>query len=185
VKASILLMCSTIVLVLTCAAPSKVGPAGTSDSPSGMALVSAAFTAGETIPTRYTLYGENLTPDLSWEKAPESARSFALICRDPDAPGGTFIHWVLFNIPENVKGLPEGLGREPTSSFGGTQGTNSFGRIGYDGPKPPTGTHRYYFDLYALDGMLDLDSTATAGRVQQAMKGHVLAEASLMGKYAR
>jgi len=84
-----------------------------------------------------------------------------------------------------VKGLPEGLRREPTVSFGGTQGTNSFRRVGYDGPKPPMGIHRYYFDLYALDGMLDLDQTATAGRLQQAMKGHVLAQASLMGKYKK
>ena len=181
---SILLVCSTIVLVLACAAPSK-GPAATSDSNSGMALGSVAFTAGETIPTRYSLYGENLTPDLTWDKAPEGTKSFALICRDPDAPGGTFIHWVLFNIPENVKGLPEGLGREPTVSLGGTQGTNSFRRVGYDGPKPPNGTHRYYFDLYALDEMLELDQTATAGRLQQAMKGHVLAQASLMGKYKK
>jgi Raf kinase inhibitor-like YbhB/YbcL family protein len=155
------------------------------DSGSGMALASASFTAGESIPTRYTLYGENLTPDLTWDKAPEITKSFALICRDPDAPGGTFIHWVLFNIPESVKGLPEGLGREPALSFGGIQGTNSFRRIGYDGPKPPMGTHRYYFDLYALDVMLDLDQTATAGRLQQAMKGHVLAQASLMGRYKR
>jgi Raf kinase inhibitor-like YbhB/YbcL family protein len=150
-----------------------------------MALGSAAFAAGEQIPSRYSLYGENLTPDLTWYKAPEGTKSFALICRDPDAPGGTFIHWVLFNIPESVKGLPEGLGREPSLSFGGTQGTNSFRLVGYDGPKPPMGTHRYYFDLYALDGMLDLDKSTTAGRLQQAMKGHVLAQASLMGKYKR
>jgi Raf kinase inhibitor-like YbhB/YbcL family protein len=180
---SILLVCSTIVLVLACAAPSKGGPAATSDSASGMALVSAAFPAGETIPTRYSLYGENLTPGLTWDKAPEGARSFALICRDPDAPGGTFFHWVLFNIPESVKSLPEGLGRESSLSFGGTQGTNSFRRVGYDGPRPPMGIHRYYFDLYALDGVLDLDQTTTASRLQEAMKGHVLAQASLMGKY--
>jgi Raf kinase inhibitor-like YbhB/YbcL family protein len=182
---SILSVCSTIVLVLACAAPSKGGPAATSDGTSGMALGSAAFAAGETIPTRYSLYGENLTPDLTWNKAPEGTKSFALICRDPDAPGGTFIHWVVFNIPENVKGLPEGLRREPSLSFGGTQGTNSFRLVGYDGPKPPMGTHRYYFDLYALDGMLGLDQTATTGQLQQAMKGHVLAQASLVGKYKR
>jgi hypothetical protein len=150
-----------------------------------MALVSAAFTAGETIPIRYSLYGENLTPDLTWDKVPEGTKSFALTCRDPDAPSGTFYHWVLFNIPENVRGLPEGLGRDSILPLGGTQGTNSFRRVGYDGPKPPMGTHRYYFDLYALDGMLDLDRTATAGRLQQAMKGHVLAQASLMGKYKK
>ena len=182
---SILLVCPTIVLVLACAAPSKGGPAATSDSTSGMALVSAAFAAGETIPTRYSLYGENLTPDLTWNKAPEGTKSFALICRDPDAPGGTFIHWVLFNIPENVRGLPEGLARTATLPAGGQQGRNSFHRLGYDGPKPPSGTHRYYFDLYALDVKPALDRAVTADRVLEAMKGHVLAQASLMGKYRR
>jgi Raf kinase inhibitor-like YbhB/YbcL family protein len=176
---------SACVLVLACAAPSKSSTAAAPDSSSGMALASAAFAAGESIPTRYTLYGENLTPDLTWDKAPEGTRSFALTCRDPDAPGGTFVHWVLFNVPENARGLPEGLGRDPALPFGGTQGTNSFRRVGYDGPKPPMGTHRYYFDLYALDGMLELDRTATAGRLQVAMKGHVLAQASLMGKYKK
>jgi Raf kinase inhibitor-like YbhB/YbcL family protein len=182
---SITMFASVGMLVLACAAPSKSNTAAVPDSSSGMALVSASFAPGETIPTRYSLYGENLTPDLTWNQAPEGTKSFALICRDPDAPGGTFIHWVVFNIPENVKGLPEGLGREPSLSFGGTQGTNSFRLVGYDGPKPPTGTHRYYFDLYVLDGMLCLDSTTTARRLLDAMKGHVLAQASLMGKYKR
>jgi Raf kinase inhibitor-like YbhB/YbcL family protein len=186
-KSLVLFVGATVALILACAAPQKDGKVEATDktAPDAMVLVSAAFTAGETIPTRYSLYGENLTPVLTWDKAPEGTKGFALICRDPDAPVGTFIHWVLFNIPESVKGLPEGLGREPTLSFGGTQGTNSFRRVGYDGPKPPNGTHRYYFDLYALDGMLDLDQTATAGTLLEAMKGHVLVQASLMGKYAR
>jgi Raf kinase inhibitor-like YbhB/YbcL family protein len=154
-------------------------------APSAMVLVSAAFIAGESIPARYSLYGENLTPDLTLDKVPEDTKGFALICRDPDAPSGTFYHWVLFNIPENVRGLPEGLGRDVSLPTGGTQGTNSFQRVGYDGPKPPRGTHRYYFDLYALDAELALDQTATAGRLQEAMKGHVLAQASLMGKYKK
>jgi Raf kinase inhibitor-like YbhB/YbcL family protein len=116
---------------------------------------------------------------------PEGTKSLVLICRDPDAPSGTFYHWVSFNIPENARGLPEGIGRELSLPTGGTQGTNSFQRIGYDGPKPPSGTHRYYFDLYALDGVLALDQTATAGQLLKAVKGHVLAQASLMGKYRK
>jgi hypothetical protein len=176
---------SVCILVLVCAAPSKSSTAAAPDSGSGMALASASFTAGESIPTRYTLYGENLTPDLTWDKVPEGTKSFALTCRDPDAPGGCFVHWVLFNLPENVRCLPEGLTRDSMLPLGGIQGTNSFRRVGYDGPKPPNGTHRYYFDLYALDGMLELDQTATAGRLQQAMTGHVLAHASLMGKYKK
>jgi len=182
---TIIMIVSVCMLVLACAAPSKSGTAATSDSSSGMVLASASFTAGESIPRRYTLYGENLTPDLTWDQAPEGTKSFALISRDPDAPGGSFVHWVLFNMPEDVRCLPEGLGRDSMLPLGGTQGTNSFRRVGYDGPKPPNGTHRYYFDLYALDGMLELDQTATAGRLQQSMKGHVLAQASLMGKYKK
>jgi Raf kinase inhibitor-like YbhB/YbcL family protein len=184
---STILIASACVLVLTCAAPQKGGKAETTGQTpaSGMALVSTAFGEGELIPRKYSLYGENVSPELDWDKVPAGVKSFALICRDPDAPGGTFVHWVLFNIPDTVKRLPEGLGRESALSFGGTQGTNSFRRVGYDGPKPPSGTHRYYFDLYALDGMLELDQTATAGRLQQAMKGHVLAQASLMGKYKK
>jgi Raf kinase inhibitor-like YbhB/YbcL family protein len=182
---TIMTLVSACVLVLACAAPSKSSTAAAPDSTSGMALASASFTAGESIPTRYTLYGENLTPDLTWDKAPEGTKSFALTVRDPDAPGGSFVHWVLFNMPENARCLPEGLARDSILPLGGTQGTNSFRRVGYDGPRPPNGTHRYYFDLYALDGMLELDPTATAGRLQQAMKGHVLAQASLMAKYKK
>jgi hypothetical protein len=171
------------VIILACGGPPSRGPAAVQSDSTGMVLVSASFAAGDSIPTRYSLYGENISPDLTWKKVPDATKGFALVCRDPDAPGGTFYHWVLFNIPEQVRTLPEGLGREPGLPFGGIQGTNSFRRVGYDGPKPPNGTHRYYFDLYALDVMLELDPTATAGRLQEAMKGHVLAQASLMGKY--
>ena len=180
----VLMLCSSIVLVLACAAPSKSSTVP-ADSSAGMVLVSTAFEDGESIPIRYSLYGENVSPDLSWNKAPEGTKSFALICRDPDAPAGTYYHWVLFNIPENVRGLPEGLARTGTLAAGGIQGRNSFHRVGYDGPKPPSGTHRYYFDLYALDARPALDQAATADRVLEAMKGHVLAQASLMGRYER
>ncbi len=184
---STILFASACVLVLACAAPQKNGKAETmGQTPaSGMALVSTAFGEGELIPRKYSLYGENVSPDLSWDKAPQGTRSFALICRDPDAPGGTFVHWVLFNIPDTVKRLPEGLGRELTLPGFGVQGRNSFHRVGYDGPKPPSGTHRYFFDLYALDTRLALDQSATADRLLAAVKGHVQAQASLMGTYTR
>lgn len=184
-KSPILFACATVTLILACAAPQKDGKAEAADksAPDAMVLVSAAFLAGESIPARYSLYGESLSPDLNWDKVPEGTKSFALICRDPDAPSGTFYHWVLFNIPENVRGLPEGIGRDVSLPTGGSQGTNSFRQVGYDGPKPPAGTHRYYFDLYALDEVFALDQTATAGTLLEAMKGHVLAQASLMGKY--
>jgi Raf kinase inhibitor-like YbhB/YbcL family protein len=170
--------------ILACGERSQRGAAAVPQSDStGMTLTSGSFAPGDSIPTRYSLYGENISPDLAWERVPEATRGFALVCRDPDAPGGTFYHWVLFNIPDNVRTLPEGVGREPVLPTGGIQGTNSFRRVGYDGPKPPGGIHHYYFDLYALDGVLALDETATAGRLLEAMKGHVLAKASLMGKY--
>lgn len=186
-RSLMLSVCATATLILACAAPSKSGTSATADNPApaGMALVSAAFRDGELIPAKYSGYGDNVSPDLSWDEVPDGTRSLALICRDPDAPAGTFYHWVVFNIPDTLTRLPEGLGHGPALPRGGSQGTNSFRRVGYDGPRPPSGTHRYYFDLYALDGVLALDQTATAGRLQEAMKGHVLAQGSLMGKYAR
>ena len=186
-KSSFLFICVTIALILTCAAPPKDGTQVTTNgaAPSGMVLVSTAFKEGEWIPRTYSSYRKNISPALSWDRAPEGVRSFALICRDPDALGRTFYHWVVFNIPDSVRSLAEGLDRTVILPFGGTQGINGFRRVGYDGPKPPVGTHRYYFDLYALDGVLALDDTATAGRLLEAMKGHVLAQASLMGRFKR
>ena len=146
---STILTASVCALVLACAAPQKGGKADTTDKAlrTGMLLVSTAFNDGELIPKKYSGYGENVSPDLAWAQAPEGGRSFALICRDPDAPGGTFYHWVVFNIPDSVKQLPGGIGHASALPFGGTQGTNSFGKVGYDGPKPPVGTHHYFFDL--------------------------------------
>ena len=184
-RSATLLVSITAALMLACGGSSKRGPADAQSDSTGMVLTSGSFAAGESIPTRYSLYGENTSPDLSWDRVPEGTRAFALVCRDPDAPGGTFYHWVLFNIPENARGLPQGLGREAVLSTGGVQGRNSFHRVGYDGPKPPGGTHRYYFDLYALDARPALDQSATADRLLAALKGHVLGQASLMGTYTR
>ena len=182
----ILLACMTAAMVLACGGPSQRGAAAAVQSDStGMTLVSGSFAADDSIPTRYSLYGENISPDLSWDRVPEGTRSLALVCRDPDAPGGTFYHWVIFNIPEDVRSLPEGLGRDARPTVGGTQGRNSFRRVGYAGPKPPSGTHRYIFDLYALDARPALDRSATAERLLAAAKGHVLGQASLMGTYTR
>jgi len=171
--------------MLACAAPEKGGKAETTDkgAKTGMLLVSSAFKDGESIPLKYSGYGENVSPDLSWAQAPEGTRSFVLICRDPDVPAGAFYHWVVFNIPDSLKRLPEGLGHSAALRCGATQGTNSLGKVGYDGPKPPAGTHRYYFSLYALDVAFLLDQTATADRILDAMKGHVLGQANLMGRY--
>ena len=177
----------SVLMLMACAAPQKGGKAETADKAvkTGMLLVSTAFNDGESIPLKYSGYGDNVSPDLEWTQAPEGTVSFVLICRDPDAPGGTFYHWVVFGLMDTMRQLPEGLGHAPVLRFGGSQGMNSFRRVGYDGPKPPAGTHRYYFDLYALNMMWMLDQTTTADQLLERMKGHVLAKASLMGRYTR
>jgi Raf kinase inhibitor-like YbhB/YbcL family protein len=150
-----------------------------------MKLTSSAFTEGAMIPAKYSCDGQDISPPLAWTALPDGAKSLALICDDPDAPIGTWVHWVAFNLPSDTTGLPEGVPAEKTPKTGGVQGTNSGRRIGYGGPCPPSGTHRYFFKLYALDNSLSLASNATAKDVQAAMKGHILAEAQLMGRYKR
>jgi hypothetical protein len=137
------------------------------------------------MPTRYTCDGPDVSPDLAWSGVPESAQSLALICDDPDAPMGTWVHWVLFNIPAGASGLPGEISPDATLENGARHGINDFGRLGYGGPCPPGGTHRYFFKLYALDTQLDLDSGTTKAQLLEAMDGHILAEAQLMGKYSR
>ena len=148
-------------------------------------LTSAEFKDGDPIPAIYTCDGANVSPPLAWSGVPAGTRSFALIVDDPDAPRGTYTHWVLFDLPAQATGLPEGVPAEPTPSSGGRQGTNSANKVGYTGPCPPSGTHRYVFTLYALDAMLDLPAGATKQEVLDAMQGHILAEGSLMGRYQR
>lgn len=150
-----------------------------------MKLTSSAFSEDAMIPVKYTCDGQDISPPLAWTDVPSGARSLALICDDPDAPAGTWVHWVAFNLAPDMTGLPESVPPEKTPKAGGVQGTNSWRRIGYGGPCPPGGTHRYFFKLYALDNTLSLASNATARDVQAAMKGHILAEAQLMGRYKR
>jgi Raf kinase inhibitor-like YbhB/YbcL family protein len=150
-----------------------------------MVLKSPAFSEGDMIPRKYTCDGANVSPPLTWSGVPAGVKSLALICDDPDAPRGTFVHWVVFNIPPSSSGLREGLSNDKTLQDGSKQGLNDFRRIGYGGPCPPSGTHRYYFKLYALDTELGLDPGATKKELLEAMEGHILAEASLMGKYRR
>jgi len=150
-----------------------------------MKLTSSAFSEGTMIPVRYTCAGDDLSPPLAWSDIPVGAKSLALIADDPDAPVGTWVHWVAFNLPIAGRGLPEGIKDEKQLSGGGVQGANSWRRLGYGGPCPPSGTHRYFFKLYALDTILFLDNRAAAKDVQVAMKGHILAEAQLMGRFKR
>jgi len=148
-------------------------------------LVSAAFAGGGEIPVVYTCDGEDLSPPLEWGAAPDGTASYALVCEDPDAPVGNWVHWVAYNIPAGTTSLPEGAGNAEPAEHGMTGGTNSWGRTGYGGPCPPSGTHRYFFRLYALDTFLELDPGADAEALREAMEGHVLAETELMGRYSR
>ena len=156
------------------------------NSASAFELVSSAFKNGEYIPGEYSCKGKDISPPLEWTGMPEGTRSFALICDDPDAPVGTWIHWVIFNLPAEKTGLEENLSGQNRLSDGALQGKNSWGKLGYGGPCPPPGKpHRYFFKLYALDTMLDLKSGATKQELLKAMEGHVLAEAELMGLFKR
>ncbi len=151
----------------------------------GIKITSPAFSEGNMIPEKYTCDGQDVSPPLLWESGPEETKSVALINDDPDAPAGTWVHWVIFNIPPNTRNLEEHIPLHKTLSNGAKQGTNDFRRIGYGGPCPPGGTHRYYFKIYALDTMLDLDEGATKAQLLKAMEGHILDEGQLMGKYSR
>jgi Raf kinase inhibitor-like YbhB/YbcL family protein len=148
-------------------------------------LTSTVFTEGAIIPRPYTCDGPNVSPSLRWENVPAAARTLALICDDPDAPSGTFVHWVLYNLPADAKGLIENVPKQEKLAGGGLQGMNSFRETGYDGPCPPNGAHRYYFKLYALDAELSLETQATKEQLLKAMEGHVIGEGQLMGEYQR
>lgn len=148
-------------------------------------LNSPVFNKGELIPRKYTCDGDDISPPLQWSDFPGGTKSFALICDDPDAPVGTWDHWVLYNIPAKMSALPEGVSSDADLSDGSRNGRNSWGQLGYGGPCPPGGTHRYFFKLYALDSVLGLASGASKYQLLRAMEGHILAQAELMGRYSR
>ncbi len=149
-------------------------------------LTSKAFQPGGTIPKPYTGDGADHSPPLGWSEPPAGTKSLALICDDPDAPRGTWVHWVLFNLPPETRELGEGVPATETLDSGAKQGTNDFGNVGYGGPAPPRGKpHRYFFNLYALDGTVDLPAGATKAKLVVAMKGHILAQGQLTGTYGR
>ena len=150
-----------------------------------MKLTSTAFGEGGMIPAQYTCNGPDISPPLNWEDVPEQTKSLALIADDPDAPVGTWVHWVLYNLPADSRELQEDLPKTKVLPNGAMQGTNDFRKIGYGGPCPPGGTHRYFFKLYALDELVDLNPGARKKDLLDAMKGHILAECQLMGKFSR
>jgi hypothetical protein len=156
------------------------------DSSGKLELTTTAFRPGSTIPTQFTCSGINISPSLSWSQPPPRTQSFVLIVDDPDAPAGTWVHWVVFNLPASARHLPERVPPGDAVAGGGKQGVNDFPLNGYGGPCPPPGKpHRYFFRLYALDTILDLRSPVHRKDVDSAMKGHVLAQAELMGTFGR
>jgi Raf kinase inhibitor-like YbhB/YbcL family protein len=149
-------------------------------------LTSSAFKSGDPIPRRYTCEGEDLSPPLHWSVPPAATKSLVIIADDPDAPVGTWVHWVIYDLPLDLRGLTEAVPPKDRLPNGALQGLNDFKRVGYGGPCPPTGKpHRYYFTLYALDVTLNLKPRATKAQVLDASKGHVLAQAQLMGRFGR
>ena len=148
-------------------------------------LTSSAFEEGAMIPKVYTCDSTDISPELSWSGAPEGTKSFALIADDPDAPSKTWVHWVAYNIDPAVSKLKEGIESKEIPDSTIHQGVSDFGKFGYGGPCPPSGVHRYFFKLYALDTMLELKGKVTKADLLDAIEGHVLAETQLMGKYTR
>jgi Raf kinase inhibitor-like YbhB/YbcL family protein len=150
-------------------------------------VTSDAFTNGQSIPVKYSCIGKNISPALAWSEPPAGTQSYALIVDDPDAPMGTWVHWVLFNIPADTRHLEEdlpitGKNVDPNAIY---VGKNSSGNTRYDGPCPPSGTHRYYFKLYALDTTIDLLPGATKDQVLKEMDGHILAQSEIMGTFSK
>jgi len=149
-------------------------------------LKSSAFTAGADIPKKFACEGPDVSPALSWGDPPAGTKSISLIMDDPDAPAGIWVHWVLYDLPASARELPEGVPKDHELKNGARQGRNDFGKIGYGGPCPPPGRpHRYFFKLYALSARTDLKAGATKAELEKAMRGHILGQVELMGRYKR
>jgi Raf kinase inhibitor-like YbhB/YbcL family protein len=148
-------------------------------------VTSPAFLNGEKIPAKYTCDDQNVSPPFQWKGLPEGVQSIALIAEDPDAPGKTWVHWVLYNLPPTISDVPENIPPLKQLPACGWHGTNDFGSMGYSGPCPPSGSHRYHFKLYALDTILNLEPGASKAQVLKAAQGHILAEAQVTGVYQR
>jgi hypothetical protein len=155
------------------------------EEPMAITVESSAFASMKSIPARHTCDGEDVSPPLRWSGVPDGAKSLVLISDDPDAPVGTWVHWVCYDIPPSVDSLREGIPRGDSLPVGGMQGITDFEKVGYGGPCPPGGSHRYFFKLYALDTTLGLGAGKTKSEVEKAMEGHVVAQGELVGTYSR
>jgi hypothetical protein len=182
-------MAGLLLLATVCLAglvgPHTLPAAQERSDPMALKLTSTAFAEGQDIPRRHTCDGEDVSPPLAFAGLPQGTESLALICDDPDAPVGVWVHWVLFNIPPDADALPEAIPAEKELANGARQGRNDFRHIGYGGPCPPRGSHRYFFTLYALDCWLELPAGVDKAQLLKAMQGHILAESRLMGRYRR
>lgn len=179
---------AVLIMSLVLAAACKKVAASESNGPGGVmsiVVTSTAFTNGGKIPDLYSCRGDDRSPPLAWTGAPANTGAYALIMDDPDAPMGTWIHWVVYNIPPSFAGLPEGVSEATLSGSGAIGGRNSWGRTGYGGPCPPSGTHRYFFKLYALDSALTNRTALTKAELLAAMEGHILARGELMGTFTK
>jgi Raf kinase inhibitor-like YbhB/YbcL family protein len=184
------LILPTAALLLCSCSPNHSSPAQPGSPKEGnsmtLTLLSTAFTNGSEIPRPYTCDADDRSPDLSWSGAPTATQSYALIVDDPDAPVGTWTHWLIWNIPPKATLLPGDVPKTPLLDNGARQGLNDFKRIGYGGPCPPPGKpHRYFFKLYALDARLDLKPGASKYDLETGLKPHILAQTQLMGTYRR
>lgn len=150
-----------------------------------MEITSSAFKDGDSIPSKYTCDNLDISPPLKWSKEPEDTKTFALICDDPDAPGGTWVHWVVYNIPGTMYEFEEDIAKNGLFQNNALQGKNDFGNNNYGGPCPPGGTHRYYFKIYALDATLGAQPGITKRELLKLMDGHILDQGQLMGRYKR
>jgi len=163
--------------------PTATPPAGAAAGGVVFELTSSAFAPGEAIPARYTCQGDDISPPVQWSNQPPGTQTFVLFVDDPD--GGDWVHWSLYNLPANATSLPEALPSDPELPDGSRQGQNSWGKLGYGGPCPPSGTHHYVFTLYALDAPLDLEVGATKETLFKAMQGHLLAQTQMVGLYSK
>lgn len=183
---SVLLVCCWIALAGCSSSQARREAPSKAVKAMNFAIGSASFSDGGTIPKQFTCDGENVSPQLSWSGPPAGTKTFALIVQDPDAPAGTWTHWLLFDIPASTTQLSENVAKTEELPDGARQGKNDFGKIGYGGPCPPPGKpHRYFFKLYALGSKINLKAGASKQELQQAMEGYVLAQTEIVGTYGR
>jgi Raf kinase inhibitor-like YbhB/YbcL family protein len=181
-----LVLAAALVFAGCSSTPVTHASASPDPSAASLALRTSAFKPGGNIPKKFTCEGPNVSPALDWDAPPSATRSFALIMDDPDAPSGTWVHWVVYDLSTSTRHLLEGVSKGDALEDGGRQGVNDFGDTGYGGPCPPPGKpHRYFFKLYALDKPLGLGARARKPQVESAMKGHILAQGELIGRFGR